>query len=71
MSRILKMLQEEKKDYHPLVSILKIAHKSDADLRLQYDCHKTIAKYVEAERRSVDIKTDDGSELISLNINVT
>lgn len=70
MSRILEMLQKEEPGYHPLVSILRISQRDDADLRVQLDCHRAIAKYVEAERKSIDVKTEDGAELIRLNINV-
>lgn len=72
MSRILTMLQKVEPDYHPLVAILKIAKSPDAidDLRLQMDCHAKIAKYVEAERRSIDVKTEDGAELVKLNIKI-
>lgn len=70
MSRVLEMLQAVEPGYHPLVSILRIARKSGEDLRLELDCHRTIVKYVEAERKSIDIKTEDGAELVRLNINV-
>lgn len=67
------MLQEVEghSGYHPLVSILRITDECMVDdHRLKLDCHKAIAKYVEAERKSVDIKSEDGSELIKLVINV-
>jgi hypothetical protein len=70
MSRILEMLQAKVPEYHPLVSILEISQGEHADGRLQLDCHKTIAKYVESERRSVEIKTEDGAELVHLRISV-
>jgi len=71
MGRILDMLQERKPGYHPLVSILELTDECMVDdHRLKLDCHKAIAKYVEAERKSVDIKSEDGSELIKLIINV-
>ncbi len=68
-SRILEMLHAVEPGYHPLVSILKIARKTQDD-RVELDCHRAIAKYVEAERKSIDIKTEDGAELVRLNINV-
>jgi len=71
MSRIMEMLQAVETDYHPLVSILKISRDDNADLRLQLDCHRSIAKFVESERKSVDVRSGDGSELVSLNINVS
>ena len=69
MSRILEMLQTQEENYHPLMSIHRIALRTDDD-RLQLDCHRAIAKYVEAERKAIDIKTEDGAELVHLKINV-
>jgi hypothetical protein len=53
---LLGMLQKEYPSYHPLVSIARIAHDSTADLKLQFECHKTIAKYVEPELKSIEVK---------------
>lgn len=53
---LVTMIQSEFPNYHPLLSIARIAHHPDADLRLQYDCHKTIAKYVEPELKSIEVK---------------
>jgi len=55
---LVTMLHAEFKNYHPLLSIARIAHHADADLRLQFECHKTIAKYIEAELKSVEVKSD-------------
>ena len=68
-NRILEMLQKEEADYHPLVAIHRLAKKTD-DERLMFDCHKTLASYVESQRRSVEIKSEDGSELVHLSINI-
>lgn len=68
--RILDMLHQVEPDYHPLVSILKVAKEDKSDARLRFDCHREIAKYVEAQRRSVDIKSGDGSELVSIDITI-
>lgn len=67
MSRILDMLQELEPRYHPLTSILMIAHQANDDLRLQLDCHKTIVKYVEPEQRSIEYKSN-GDDLVKLQI---
>lgn len=53
---LLGMLQKEFPSYHPLIAIARIAHRGDADLKLQFDCHKTIAKYVEPEIKSIEVK---------------
>lgn len=68
MSRILEMLQEVEPDYHPLVSILSISNEDESDGRLRLDCHRAIAKYVEAEQKSIEVKSADGAELFGLNI---
>ena len=70
MSRILEMLREGDANYHPLVAIKGIASRT-IDERLEFDCHKTIAKYVESERRSIEVKTEDGAELINMRINLS
>ena len=71
-NRIIEMLQEASgnSQYHPLVSILEISDRTEDD-RLAFDCHKTIAKYVESERRSIDIKSQDGYELVNLVVNLS
>lgn len=53
---LLGMIQKEFPQYHPLIAIARIAHHGDADLKLQFECHKTIAKYVEPELKSIEVK---------------
>lgn len=57
---LLQAMQTEYLGYHPLISILRIAHHEAAidDLRLQFDCHKTIARYIEPELKSVEVKAE-------------
>lgn len=57
---LLGMLQKEYPGYHPLVSIARIGHDQAADLKLQFECHKTIAKYVEPELKSIEVKGELG-----------
>ena len=57
-SALVSMLHAEFPNYHPLLSIARIAHHQDADLKLQFECHKTIAKYLEPELKSVEVKGD-------------
>ena len=54
---LVTMLQAEYPNYHPLLSIARLAHNEGADLRLQFECHKTIAKYLEPELKSVEVKS--------------
>ena len=58
------MLHSEFPNYHPLLSIARIAHHQDADLKLQFECHKTIAKYIEPELKSVEVKGDMREEKV-------
>lgn len=61
-SALVALLHEEFPNYHPLISIVRLAHNPNADLRLQFDCHKVIAKYVEPELKSVEVKQETKAE---------
>lgn len=54
-SAVLAMIQQKYPGYHPLMSIAEIAHNPDPtiDWDLRFNCHKTIAKFVEPELKSV------------------
>lgn len=60
---ILAMIRQEVPSYakyHPLLAIARLAQASEAssdrDLRLELECHKTIAKYVEPELKSMELR---------------
>jgi len=55
-SSVLMAIQQFYPGYHPLISIAQIAHSTSADPRLQFECHKTIAKYVEPELKSLEVR---------------
>lgn len=55
-SHVLAAIQKFYPDYHPLVSIAHIAHDQNSDPRLKFDCHRVIAKYVEPELKSLEVK---------------
>lgn len=55
-SRVLTAIRSFYPDYHPLVSIAHIAHSVESDPRLKFDCHRVIAKYVEPELKSLEVK---------------
>lgn len=66
---LLGMIQQEYPSYHPLVSIARIAHHHDADLKLQFECHRTIAKYVEPELKSIEVKGEiTGRHKVSVSL---
>lgn len=53
---VLEMLQSRYPGYHPLMAIADIAHSGAAndDVKLKFDCHKTIAEYVLPKLRAVE-----------------
>lgn len=53
--RLLGMIQKKYPNYHPVVAMADLAHTS-IDHEIQLQCHKAIAKFVEPELRSVEIK---------------
>lgn len=60
--RVLALLKEEYPEYHPLIGVAKIAHTTE-DERLKFDCHKTLAEFVEPKLKSVEVLQtipDDG-----------
>lgn len=68
-SLILDVIRESYPNYHPLVSIAHIAHDTSSDPRLRFDCHKAIAKYVEPELKSLEVRgvfEDDRRVIVSL-----
>lgn len=66
---LLGMIQKEYPNYHPLVSIARIAHHGDAPLDLQFKCHQTIAKYVEPELKSLEVKGEiNGRHKVSVSL---
>ena len=55
-SQVLDAIRRHYPDYHPLVSIAHLAHNTMSDPRLQFDCHRVIAKYVEPELKSLEVR---------------
>lgn len=57
--RLLKLIQQRHPDYHPALSIAKIAHeKCDDDPDLEFKCHATLLKYIEPELKSVQVQAE-------------
>jgi len=58
-SAVLEMLRKDSGDstYHPLTSLLMLAREPDATIGDQITIHKSIARYVEAERKAIEIDT--------------
>lgn len=66
--RILEMLQGKFPEYHPLMALAEMAHDAQIEPRVRADCHKSIAKYVEPELKSVEVKGDVKSDLGVLRV---
>lgn len=57
-SALLAEIRKRWPNYHPILAIVEIAHNPKADLDLQFNCHKTVAKYIEPELKSIEVKAD-------------
>jgi hypothetical protein len=57
-SMLLAEIRKKYPNYHPVIAMVDIAHDQDASLELQYNCHKTVAKYIEPELKNVEVKQD-------------
>jgi len=57
-SVLLTEIRKKYPNYHPILAIVDIAHDEKADLQLQFDCHKVVAKYIEPELKSIEVKAD-------------
>jgi len=76
-SKILGLIQKEFPGYHPLLSLARIAHKTAdnveegeeaANLKLQTECHQTIAKYTEQQLKSVEVQANVKSDFGMLRV---
>lgn len=55
-SLLLAEIRRKYPGYHPILAMVDIAHDDKASLELQYNCHKTVAKYIEPELKSIEVK---------------
>jgi hypothetical protein len=67
--RLLRMLQKQHPNYHPLLSIAKIAHDAEVgydqgdgvdvpNLELALRAHQTVLRFVEPELKSIEVKVE-------------
>ena len=54
-NRLLNMVQKKYPNYHPVIAMVKLAHTSQ-DENIQLSCHKAVARYVEPELKSLEVK---------------
>src|SRR5574337_671968 len=57
----LDLVQREYPNYHPLISLARLAHRADVmeDPKLELEVHKTILPYVAPKLSSVEVRTSD------------
>lgn len=56
----LKLVQREFPEYHPLIALARLAHKTQVteDPKLELAVHQTLLPYVQPKLSSVEVKTD-------------
>jgi hypothetical protein len=56
----LLLIQREYPNYHPLVSLTRLAHKESVieDPRLEFEIHKAILPYVTPKLSSIEVKSE-------------
>ncbi|HPC92960.1 MAG TPA: hypothetical protein PLJ74_12010 [Myxococcota bacterium] len=56
----LSIIQREFPNYHPIVSLARLAHKQEVveDPKLEFEIHKTLLPYVMPRLSSVEVKQD-------------
>lgn len=67
---VLDMIQSKYPAYHPLMAIADIAHSMDPkiDWELRFNCHKTIAKYIEPELKSIQHVDSNNRPTITISM---
>ena len=60
----LSLVQSEFPNYHPLISLARLAHKEEviADPKLELEVHKSILPYVTPKLSSVEVKPDQSDQ---------
>jgi hypothetical protein len=57
--RLLRILQQHFPEYHPIISVARIAHETEGDPQtkdIALRAHATVLKYVEPELKSIEVK---------------
>lgn len=55
-NQLLMMLQKEFTGYHPVIAMAKMAHDETTEDNIKFNCHKEIARYIEPQLKSVEVK---------------
>ncbi len=68
--KILDLIREKHPNYHPLLSLADIAHNDGANLKLQAECHTTIARYTESQLKSVEVKAEVSADFGVMSVRI-
>ena len=60
---LLKLIQEQYPDYHPVLEMAKVANDKGADETLRFNANKEVAQYIEPKRKAVEHTGEDGGAL--------
>lgn len=75
-SSIIDLIQQKHPNYHPLVSLAEIALEMNEEgrplheVKVRVDCHKTIARYVAPELKSVEMKGEIDADFGALTVRI-
>lgn len=70
-NRLLKLLQQEHKNYHPLVAMAAMAHDKKTDEQIVFNCHKEIARYIEPQLKAVEHRGSGKADFGTLRVYMT
>ena len=60
----LDLVQTEFPNYHPLISLSRLAHRADVreDPRLELEVHRTILPYIQPKLSSIEMKVEQNEQ---------
>lgn len=57
-SALMQMIHKEYPQYHPVMSMVRLAHLEGVTPELQFQCHKAVASYILPTLKSVEVRVD-------------
>ncbi len=68
---LIDILQEKHgKDFHPALLLANVISDEDEDIKLRVDCAKNLLPYVEASKKSVEVRADIKSNVGLLRVSL-
>lgn len=58
------------KNWHPAMLLAEVATDEDEDIKLRVDCAKTLMPYIEASRKSIDVRANINSDTGLLRVSL-